>query len=279
MPIDPDSLGYETPPIPFDYTWRDAVVYALGVGATADRELDFLYEGRGPKVLPTFCTIPTFAAFDALVDRIGCDRSGMVHHSQDAQIFKPLQPNATLTVRGRVDGLYDLKRVAMSVFVIDGFDEDGDLAVRGEVTLLLLKDGRFGGERPQRPPRVSIPEREPDFETRERIATTQALLYRLSGDYNPLHADPEFAAKVGFDRPILHGLCTFGYAGRSVVSQACGGAPERLRQIRAQFSNPVFPGETLIVRGWNEGERVLLSASTEERPEEPCLSQAFAVLS
>ena len=132
MPIDVDSLGYETPPIEFAYDWRDTVVYALGVGATAD-ELDFVYEGRGPKVLPTFCTIPTFTAFDALVDRIGCDRSGMVHHSQEMTLYKPLQPSAKLEVRGTVDGLYDLKRMAMSVFVIDAYDEAGDTssAARG----------------------------------------------------------------------------------------------------------------------------------------------------
>jgi acyl dehydratase len=278
MAIDPDSVGYETPPIAFDYTWRDAVVYALGVGATPDAELDFLYEGRGPKVLPTFCTIPTFTAFDALVDRIGCDRSGMVHHSQEITVHRPLEPQATLRVTGRVDGLYDLKRMAMSVFVIDAHDEKGDLIIRGEVTLLLLKDGRFGGERPPKAERRPVPERAPDFETRERIPSTQALLYRLSGDTNPLHADPEFAAKVGFERPILHGLCTFGYAGRSVLREVCDGRPERLKSLRAQFSNPVFPGDTLIVRGWLDGETVVLGASTEERPGELCLSQAFAVI-
>ncbi len=277
MSIDPQSLGYETPPIEFDYDWRDTVVYALGVGAT-EVELDFLYEGRGPKVLPTFCTIPTFAAFDALVDRIGCDRSGMVHHSQEMTVHKPLRPNAKLSVQGRVDGLYDLKRMAMSVFVIDAFDDEGDLIIRGEVTLVLLKDGGFGGARPPKSERVAIPEREPDFETAERVPTTQALLYRLSGDYNPLHADPEFASRVGFDRPILHGLCTFGYAGRAVVSQACGGDPACLSRLRGQFSNPVFPGDTLVVRGWNEGERVTLTVGTEERPGELCLSQAYAVV-
>lgn len=278
MAIDPDSLGYETPPIDFDYTWRDTVVYALGVGATAEEELDYLYEGRGPKVLPTFSTVPTFAAFDALVDRIGCDRSGMVHHSQEMTVFKPLRPDAKLEVKGRVEGLYDLKRMAMSVFIIDAYDEQGDLMIRGEVTLVLMKDGRFGGGRPPRSERVAVPEREPDFETRERIAPTQALLYRLSGDYNPLHADPEYAAKVGFDRPILHGLCTFGYAGRSVIRHACGGDPDRLATLRGQFSSPVFPGDTVVVRGWNEGERVALTVSTEERPNELCLSQAFAVI-
>lgn len=278
MAIDPDSLGYETPAIQFEYSWRDTVIYALGVGASADDELEYLYEGRGPRVLPTFCTIPTFAAFDALVDRIGCDRRGMVHHSQQMDLFQPIRPNGRLRVMGRVSGLYDLKRMAMSVFSIEAFDEDDTLIIGGEVTLILLNDGGFGGARPPKTERIALPDREPDFEARQKIAPTQALLYRLSGDYNPLHADPEFAAELGFERPILHGLCTYGYAGRALVRGPCGGDPDRLATLRGQFSNPVFPGETLIVRSWNVGERVILSASTEERPERPCLSNAFAIL-
>lgn len=278
MAIDAKSLGYEASPIEFSYTWRDTVVYALGVGASADTELDYLYEGRGPKVLPTFCTIPTFAAFDALVDRIGCDRQGMVHHSQQMDLFKPLRPNAKLRVMGKVAGLYDLKRLAMSVFSIDAFDEDGDLIIRGEVTLVLRNDGGFGGERPPKTARVHPPDREPDFEVRNQVGPTQALLYRLSGDYNPLHADPDFAARVGFDTPILHGLCTYGFAGRAVVAEACGGDPDKLATLRGQFSNPVFPGDTLIIRGWNEGERLILSVTTAQKPEKPCLSNAYAVL-
>jgi 3-hydroxyacyl-CoA dehydrogenase/3a,7a,12a-trihydroxy-5b-cholest-24-enoyl-CoA hydratase len=178
-----------------------------------------------------------------------------------------------------VAGLYDLKRFAMSVFSIDAYDEDDELSIRGEVTLLLRNDGGFGGDRPPKTDRLKLPERDPDFETHDQVGRTQALLYRLSGDYNPLHADPEFAAQVGFDRPILHGLCTYGYAGRAVVAGACGGDPDKLRTLRGQFSNPVFPGDTLIIRGWNEGERVILGVTTEERPDKPCLSNAYAMLS
>ena len=278
MAIDPESLGCETPPIEYEYTWRDTVMYALGVGASVEQELDFLYEGRGPKVLPTFGTIPTFAAFDALVDRIGGDRRGMLHHSQEMRLFKPLRPNARLSVLGRVSALYDLKRVAMSVLSIDAYDEGDELIIRGEVTLLLRNDGGFGGKRPPKTERVKAPERRPDFEVREQVAPTQALLYRLSGDYNPLHADPEFAARAGFERPVLHGLCTYGYAGRAVLHHACAGDPGRLATLRSQFSNPVYPGETMVIRGWNEMERVILSVTTEERPEEPCLSNAYALL-
>jgi acyl dehydratase len=278
MAIDAQSLGYEAPPIDFNYTWRDTVMYALGVGASADAELDYLYEGRGPRVLPTFCAIPTFAAFDTLVDRIGCDRRGMVHHGQQIDVFKPLRPNARLRVTGKVAGLYDLKRVAISVFSIDAYDEDDDLVSRGEVTLLLRNDGGFGGERPPKTERVITPERDPDFEIHDHVGSNQALLYRLSGDYNPLHADPDFAAEAGFDRPILHGLCTYGYVGRAIVTGACGGDPDALAMLRGQFSNPVFPGETLIIRGWDEGERMILGVTTKERPDKPCFSNAYATL-
>jgi len=278
MAIDAQSFGYEAPPIEFNYTWRDTVMYALGVGASADAELDYLYEGRGPRVLPTFCAVPTFAAFDTLVDRIGCDRRGMVHHGQQIDVFKTLRPNAQLRVTGKVAALYDLKRVAISVFSIDAYDEDDDLVSRGEVTLLLRNDGGFGGERPPKTERVITPERDPDFEIHDHVGSNQALLYRLSGDYNPLHADPDFAARAGFDKPILHGLCTYGYAGRAVVNHACGGDPDVLRRLRGQFSNPVFPGDTLIIRGWDEGERVILDVTTKERPDKPCLSNAYAVL-
>ncbi len=287
MPLDLESIGYETAPIEFRYTWRDVVIYALGVGATED-EIEYLYEGHGPRVLPTFATIPTFAAFDALVDRIGCDRQGMVHHSQRLELLKPMRPDATLRVKGRVAGLYDLKRFAMSVFDIDAFDEAGDPIIRGVVTLLLRNDGRFGGERPPRSERIVYPARNPDFEVRERVPKSQALLYRLNGDFNPLHADAEFAREAGFDRPILHGLCTFGYAGRAVLNEVCEGRPDRLRAVQGQFTAPVFPGDTLLVEGWREGRqegwqegwqegsRVLVRVRTEERPSEICLSAGFA---
>ena len=278
MPMDADSVGYETTPIHYEYDWRDTVLYALGVGATPDDELAFLYEGFGPKVFPTFCTIPTFTVFDALVDRIECDRSGMVHHSQQVTLLKPLRPAAKLVIQGRVDGLYDLKRLAMAVLAIDAYDEDDELAICGEVTLALLKDGRFGGPRPPKAERVHVPDRLPDFESSEMIPPAQALLYRLNGDYNPLHADPAFAATVGFERPIVHGLCTFGYAGRAVVRHVCDGDPDRMPTLRAQFSSPVFPGDTLIIRGWREDERVVLSATTKERPDDTCLTQAYAVV-
>ncbi|MEM7434608.1 MAG: MaoC/PaaZ C-terminal domain-containing protein [Myxococcota bacterium] len=278
MAIDPESLGYETDHVDFEYGWRDTVTYALGVGAKPPGDLDFLYEGRGPAVLPTFATIPTFAVFDDLVDRIGCDRLGMVHHSQRLDVMGALPPSGRLRVVGKVAGLYDLRRLAMSEFAIEAHDKRGQLVVRGVVTLVLRNDGGFGGPRPPRSERIHLPDRAPDFEVEDAIPASQALLYRLNGDLNPLHADPEFASRAGFERPILHGLCTFGYAGRAVVHQACGGDPSKFGTIQGQFSAPVFPGDTLVTQGWNADDRVLLKVSTTHRPDEACLSQAYVDL-
>jgi 3-hydroxyacyl-CoA dehydrogenase/3a,7a,12a-trihydroxy-5b-cholest-24-enoyl-CoA hydratase len=164
------------------------------------------------------------------------------------------------------------------VFAIEARDEEGDLVTRGTTTLLLRNDGGFGGDRPPRTARHSPPDRAPDFEVHEKIPRTQALLYRLSGDTNPLHADPEFAAEAGFEEPILHGLCTFGYVGRVVLDEVCHGEPKQLAALEGQFSAPVFPGDTLVISGWRDDGRIVLRVVTEARPDEICLGNAHAEL-
>jgi acyl dehydratase len=123
---------------------------------------------------------------------------------------------------------------------------------------------------------VRPPERAPDFVVEEKIAEEQALLYRLNGDLNPLHADPAIGEKAGFGQPILHGLCTYGYVGRAVLHAVCGGDPTRLEALEGQFRKPVWPGDTLITEGWKEDGRVVLRASTKERPDDHCFTNAWA---
>jgi acyl dehydratase len=136
------------------------------------------------------------------------------------------------------------------------FDNVFSIFVRGE--------GGFGGERGPEAVKADAPNRAPDFEVTEATTREQALLYRLSGDLNPLHADPNMAKFGGFDRPILHGLCTFGHAGRAILKGACGGDPSKLKSFGARFAGVVFPGDTLTTRGWREGEHYIVTTATQE---------------
>ncbi len=253
------------------------ITYALGVGAK-QAELDFLYEGRGPQVLPTFAVVPAYAICASMFEQVGGDPKGVVHASQGITLHQPLKVGMQLKTTGKVTGMYDLKRFAQVVFLAESYDNTDTLVCSTEWSMIYRFDGNFGGTPPPRSPRFRAPDRPADFRVEERIPEEQALLYRLSGDPNPLHADPEFAQSVGFDRPILHGLCTYGYMGRAIVHQACGGDASRLLALRGQFRKPVFPGDTLITQGWRDGEQLIISAETRECPGEIVFGNACAQL-
>jgi acyl dehydratase len=278
MALDVSAVGRTTEPRKFTYGWKDVVLYALGVGATRDDELEFVYEKHGPKVLPTFAVIPSYEVAKELFQMAGGNYEGIVHLRQDLRLHTPLAPEGTLTTVGSVRGVYDMKRFAQSVFRTESFDEKGTLVATNDWGILFRFDGGFGGEKPPAEPRIKIPDAAPVFETSEAIPKEQALLYRLTGDLNPLHADPELARSVGFESPILHGLATFGYVGRSVVRHACAGDPTRLVAIGGQFRKPVLPGETLLVTGHAEAEtdRVLLRAAVDSKPDEFVFSNSYA---
>lgn len=279
MALDPQAVGKTTGELVHEYEWKDVVLYALGVGAKED-ELDFLYEKRGPKVLPTYAVVPTFPVCAELFEVVGGDMLGVVHGAQRIVLHRTFAPEGKLTTIGRVAHVYDLKRMAQAIFATETRDAAGELICETEWEILFRLDGGFGGERPPKSLRVKVPEADADHRVVGATTREQAALYRLSGDLNPLHIDPEIGEKAGFGRPILHGLCTFGYIGRAILERLCERDPARLRELRVQFRKPVWPGDTLITELWHDADagRHVVRTSTEERPDEYCVTNAYAVV-
>jgi acyl dehydratase len=266
--LDPTLVGHRTEPHRVRYQDRDVLLYNLAVGAEAGRDLPLLYEGFGPKVVPSFAVILAWPAVAALFDVVmGGDLSGIVHGAQAIRVHRPIPPSAEVVTTGRIEGVYDLKRLAVSILSTETRTQGGELLAETEWEIVHLTEGGFGGEKPPKKSRPQKPSEPPLFEAEVKTHAEQALLYRLTGDRNPLHADPEFAKKVGFDRPILHGLCTFGIVARVLTRELAGNDPARLRALRGQFVKPVFPGETLVVRAHRLEEGVRVEAEVRERSE------------
>jgi acyl dehydratase len=268
MPFNFDVVGKRSEPAEFSYTWKDTVLYALGIGAKAD-ELDYLYEGRGPKVYPSFAVIPTYEpmARALAAAQVGFDK--VVHGAQKVFLHAPIPPAGTLRTTALVEGIYDLKRMAQAVVKTETVDANsGAKLFDTEWSIIVLGEGGFGGAPRPEEEKVSPPTREPDFRIEEATTPEQALLYRLSGDLNPLHADPDFPLVARFEgKPILHGLATYGFMTRAVIRGACNGDGARVRSIAGRFSRPVWPGQTLVTEGWIDGARVVARTSVKERNE------------
>lgn len=272
MTLDLTAVGHETEAMTFPYDFRSTVLYALGVGAKAE-ELDYLYEKRGPLVVPSFAVVPTYPALEPLVQRANADMSKVVHGSQLIRLKRPIPSAGVLSTKAKIEGIYDLKRLSQVVFSTQT-TSNGELIFETEWSLIVRDTGGFGGPRP---PKTSAPKATAEnlvtFDVTEETSKEQALLYRLSGDLNPLHADPEFARDVGFaEGPILHGLCTFGYIARACVAQAAAGDPSRIEELFVPFKKPVWPGDSLRTVGQKasldgDDSYVLLSTYAGGRPE------------
>ena len=270
MALDLSLVGKDSAPLSFTYGWKDVVLYALGIGAKKD-ELDYLYEGRGPKVVPSFAVVPVFQPMFELVAKTGGDLAMVVHGAQRVRLRGVLAPSGTLSTTAKLRGIYDLRRFAVVIVDTETRGETGNVLFDTTSQIIWREEGGFGGDTPPREPKVvEMPKGRPaDFRVEETTSPEQALLYRLSGDINPLHADPEFAAKVGFDRgPLLHGLCTYGHMVRHVAKGACGGDATKVTGFEGKFSKPVWPGDTLVTEGWRVGNgKIALQVSVKERSE------------
>lgn len=255
MPIDPNAVGNKTDPYQFEWTDRDTLLYAVGVGAgTAD--LAFTTENSHEieqQVLPTYAVIAC-SSFGA-ARMIGSFNLGMLlHGSQEIRVFKPLPPAGAMTVVAEVTDIQDKGPGKNAVVMFKGIGTDpasGERLAETLTTAVIRGGGGFGGRPGQRPAAPAIPDREPDARIALPTREDQALIYRLSGDRNPLHSDPWFATNLaGFPKPILHGLCTYGVAGRALVAELGGGDATKVGAIASRFTAPVFPGETLTTSIW-----------------------------
>jgi len=270
MPLDLSLIGKPSTPSVFTYTWKDTALYALGVGAKVD-ELDYLYEGRGPKVLPSFAVVPAFKPMFDVLAKTGGKLEMVVHGSQRVKIHKPFAPAGTLHTTATIKGIYDMRKFAFTHVECETKDAEGELVATTLWSIVFRGEGGWGGEPPPKESSgMEVPKGVPaDFRIEEPTTKEQALLYRLSGDLNPLHADPVFAKDVGFAQgPILHGLCTYGFMVRHVAKAALGGDAQKLTGFDAQFRKPVWPGDTIVTEGWNVGPgKIALSVSVKERSE------------
>ena len=255
----PEALGIELPPTSFEYDDRDVMLYAVGVGAS---ELDFVFE-RNLKVLPTFAVIPGFPAMMGLASTVEINPVMLVHGEQRIKLHKPIPTKGKLTTAGKVTGVYDKGKGALLVVEAETKDDKGEVLFANTAGVFVRGAGDFGGERGPEAGNKA-PERAPDKSVEMQTLPIQAMIYRLSGDRNPLHIDPAFAKMAGYDTPILHGLCTYGHVGRAVLSEYCDNDPARLTGLEVRFSRVVFPGDSITTEMWDEGDgRIVLQAKTQ----------------
>lgn len=266
--VDPARvLGYEFEPVTTRYDERETSLYALGIGSD---DLRFVYEGHSHfAVFPTYPVIFGFSLLWRVVEVPGLKFNPMLllHGEQYLELKRPLPTQATVTHRARISQLYDKgDKGAVIILDVNSEDEQGAPVAFNQYTLFIRGIGNFGGERGPSGAVNEPPDRSPDAVVEERVPENQAMLYRLSGnDRNPLHIDPGMAAIGGFDRPILHGLCTFGYAVRAVLHSFAADDPARFQSVRLRFARHVFPGETLVTEMWREGDRVIFQTRVKER--------------
>ncbi|MEV5610379.1 MaoC/PaaZ C-terminal domain-containing protein [Streptomyces sp. NPDC052225] len=277
MPIDA-AKAVAAEPRSAEIAWdhKDIQLYHLGLGAglpaTDPDELRYTLESK-LHVLPSFATVA--GAGMGVVGGLSApgvevNLAHVLHGGQTIELHRPIPVKGSATTTSRVAAVYDKTKAAVLVLRTEVADTDGPLWT-ADAQIFVRGEGGFGGERGPSE-RLDVPSREPDRTLDRPIREDQALLYRLSGDWNPLHADPEFAKLAGFDRPILHGLCSYGMTLKAVVDTLLDGDVSRITRYRTRFAGIVFPGETLRVRMWREPGRVQVTVCAVERDEAPVLA-------
>lgn len=281
MPIDPErAIGADLGEVSFSWTVSDVLRYHLALGAGAnpvdERELRYTYE-RDLRVLPTFATVaanartekPPAVSFPGVEIALG----KVVHGTQAVTVHRPVPSEGKAVARTRIVDVLDKGTAAVIMNETVVIEPDGSPLWTAHSSIFARGEGGFGGRRGSSE-RIRPPDRDPDSVVDIPTLPQQALLYRLCGDRNPLHADPGFARAAGFDAPILHGLCTYGIVAKAVTDTMLDADVTRVASFSARFAGVVVPGETLRVRIWRDGERLLVTTSVPERDDAPVLADA-----
>ncbi len=283
MPINYDqAMSAEFPEGKASYEVDDVILYHLGVGAgnppTAPGELQYTYE-KGLKTLPSFAVVaPTGTSAGKVFKTPGLqiNPAMILHGEQDIEIHQPLPAKANYKTSMRIADIYDAGKAAILILEINFLDDDNTPLFTTRMSAFLRGEGGFGGSAPPKA-EISTPTRDADGEFEVSTLPQQALLYRLNGDKNPLHADPKFAKMAGFGRPILHGLCSYGIACKGIVDHVLDGDVDQIARYQARFSGVAFPGETFLISYWREDKTIYLEATSKERKEKIISHAAIAL--
>jgi acyl dehydratase len=263
MPMNLDAVGAVSQPGKNSWTSKDALLYALGVGAgqtdPTGFELEFTTENSQnieQRVLPTMPVIIAMGGGPGLPSWGDFDFRMLLHGEQGVTVFGPIPPDGEIESVTKIVGMYDKGKAAVVRLETESkYADSGEPAFTTRFAAFIRGEGGFGENRgPEIPDPPKMPETAPDHEVTYATRADQALLYRLNGDRNPLHSDPTIAKFAGFDKPILHGLCTYGFTGRALLHELCGSDVAKFKSMDVRFSKPVMPGDTLTVKMWDTGK-------------------------
>jgi acyl dehydratase len=270
MSLNFDLIGVDSAPAQRTWTETDVLLYALGVGAGAEdplAELEFTTEnsaGVRTQVLPTFGNLITGGSWGRHLGDF--DPAAFVHAEQAFTLHRPLPAAGTTRSVSRVTGIYDKGSAALVATESAAADAaTGEPLVTTRGSIFIRGEGGFGGDRGPSAD-WAMPAGQPDEQVSYRTRPDQALLYRLTGDRNPLHSDPKFAARGGFSRPILHGMCTYGFTGRALLHAVCGSEPARFSSMEGRFTRPVIPGDELTISIWADGNTAYFRTTVNGAP-------------
>jgi len=279
MTINLDLVGKDLKPIEFSYTEKDVILFALGVGAgILPHELKYVYENE-LEVLPMFAVIPPFPAFYSFMDEDGFSINpvSILHGEHYLEVYQEIPLKDKVVSYPVITGIYDKIKSALIEIEATTWSSNKEKLFLNRFSIYVRGEGGFGGERGPLRHNIEL-EKPSDYTFSEATSPQQAMLYRLSGDRNPLHIDPSFSSLAGLEKPILHGLSTFGFAGRAIIASCCVQNNAKIKNLKARFSNYVYPGETLITEIWEHNPGVIKFQCTVGERSILCLTNGEAII-